>query len=371
MSEVNLVELRRQVDASACPFKVVRRDSVEYVGRLDDGSEVSAPYQGFGKNVYRVEGTEVLVNDMVSKQLDQIIGLTPKQAKVVRNASGETGVRDFRNYLATAGSMIKPVSVALIANPSSRTVSGLVPIKDNPITSDSFFDFVDVFLEKNQLAPVRYEMAYDIGAGLTLFLYSQNPDVRQIAPGEDFLINSYYLKWNLGQIELGRYYERLVCSNGQTETIQHKEARISSIREESIGGILDIPRNTGLLTNSFDRFSSKARESMTVRASMAELKLVSEKLEAYLVDSRSAMAIAPYGDELQQYANAGYDCSKERLKSMKASMSVWELYNSVTDYASNNQVWREDDNRRGTLQGEALRFLMRDRDIRNYSDIFA
>ena len=170
---------------------------------------------------------------------------------------------------------------------------------------------------------------------------------------------------------MGRYYERLVCSNGQTETIQHKEARISSIREESIGGILDIPRNTGLLTNSFDRFSSKARESMAVRASMAELKLVSEKLEAYLVDSRSAMAIAPYGDELQQYANAGYDCSKERLKSMKASMSVWELYNSVTDYASNNQVWREDDNRRGTLQGEALRFLMRDRDIRNYSDIFA
>ena len=371
MSEVDLVELRLKLDTAASPYKVVRRDAVEYVGRLDDGSEVSAPYEGFGKNVYRVEGTEVLVNDMVSKQLDKIIGFTPKQAKVIKNASGESGVRDFRNYLATAGSMMTPISIALIANPSSRTVSGLVPIKDDPITSDSFFDFLDLFMDKNQLVPVRYEMAYDIAAGLTLFLDSLNPDVRQIAPGEDFLINSYYLKWNLGQIELGRYYERIVCSNGQTETVRHKEARVTSIRKEKIGGILELPRNDGLLTSSFDRFSGKARESMAVKASMAELKLVSEKLDAYLVDSRSAMAIAPYCDELQQYANAGYDCSKEQLKSMKASMSVWELYNGVTDFASNNQTWSDDDNRRGMLQGEALRFLMRDRDIRNYSDIFA
>ena len=110
---------------------------------------------------------------------------------------------------------------------------------------------------------------------------------------------------------------------------------------------------------------------MVVRASMAELKLVSEKLDAYLVDSRAAMAIAPYRDELQQYADFGFECSPVQLKTMKASMSVWELYNAVTDYASNNRNWSDDDNRRGMLQGEALRFLLRERDIRNYSDIFA
>ena len=371
MRELNLTELRRQVNATASPYKVVRRDAVEYVGRLDDGSEISAPYEGYGKNVYRVEGTEVLVNDLVSRQLDEIIGLTPKQAKVVRNASGETGVRDFRNYLATAGSMVKPVSVALIANPSSRTVSGLVPIKEDPITSDVFFDFLELFLEKNRLSPARFEMAYDIAAGITLFLDSLNPDVRQIAPGEDFLVNSYYLKWNLGQIELGRYYERLVCSNGQTEIVRHKEARVNSIREEKIGGILDLPCNGGLLTDSFERFSGKAREAMEVRASMAELKYVSEKLGMFLVDSRSAMEMVPFGDELQRYADAGYDCETFHLKSMKASMSVWELYNAVTDYASNNPVWSREDNRRGMLQAEALKFLMRERDIRNYADIYA
>ena len=132
MSEINLAELRQKVDRSANPYKVVRRDAIEYIGRLDDSSNVTAPYEGYGKNVYRVDGTELLVNDLVSKQLDKIIGLTPMQAKVVKNASGEAGVRDFRNYLATAGSMMKPVSVALIANPSSRTVSGWFPSVKTP-----------------------------------------------------------------------------------------------------------------------------------------------------------------------------------------------------------------------------------------------
>ena len=61
----------------------------------------------------------------------------------------------------------------------------------------------------------------------------------------------------------------------------------------------------------------------------------------------------------------------EQLKQLKASMSAWDLYNAVTDYASNNTDWDASDNRRGMLQGEALRFLMRERDIKNYSDIFA
>ena len=371
MSEVNLTELRQRVDSAANPYKVVRRDAIEYVGRLEDGSEISAPYEGYGKNVYRVEGTELLVNDMVSKQLDEIIGLTPKQAKVVRNASGETGVRDFRNYLATAGSMLAPVSVALIANPGSRTVSGLVPIREEPITSDAFFDFLELFLDKNGLCPTRFQMAYDIAAGFTVFLDSLSPDVRQIAPGEDFLVNSYYLKWNLGQIELGRYYERLVCANGQTEIVRHKDARVTSVREDKIGGILDLPQDKALLTGAFDKFREKALEAMDTRASIAELKLVSDRLDRYLIDSKTSMAIAPYGRELQMYANAGYACEGERLKQLKASMSVWDLYNAVTDYASNNPVWDESDNRRGMIQGEAFRFLMRERDIKNYSDIFA
>ena len=178
MSELSISALRELVDRTQAPYKIVRRDAVEYVGRLDDGTGVTAPYDGYGKNVYKVDGTEVLVNDYVSKTLDELIGLTPGQLKVVKAASGEMGLRDFRNYLATAGSFTKPQSIALVANPESKTVCGIVPIKKQEIPSDSFFDFLEMFLDENHLVPVRHEAAYSASAGLTVYMDSADPIVK-------------------------------------------------------------------------------------------------------------------------------------------------------------------------------------------------
>lgn len=371
MNEISISSLRAQIDRAQSPYRIVRRDAIEYLGRLDDGTGVTAPYEGFGKNVYKVNGTEVLVNDYVSKELDAMIGLSSRQKKVVRAASGEAGLRDFRNYLATASSFTKPVSVALIANPASRTVSGIVPIKQEEIPADAFFDFLELFMEENRLVPVRKEVAYDAAAGVTVFMDSMDPQVRQIAPGEDFRIDSYFLRWNIGRIELGRYYERLICSNGQTATISQSEAQIHSLQTEVVKKILEIPKRKSLLDDSFDRFSAKALEAMEVRASMAELKLVSGKLDLYLVDRESSSRIAPYTEQLQLYADSGYRCDPSELREMKAGMSVWDLYNGITDFASNNTRWDPEDNRRGMLQEEAVAFLMKQRDIKNYKDVFA
>ena len=368
MSKLSISALRSLVDRTQAPYRIVRRDAVEYVGRLDDGTGIIAPYEGFGKNVYKVYGTEVLVNDFVSRELDALIGFAPRQRKVVKAASGEAGLRDFRNYLATASSFTKPVAVALIANPSSRTVCGIVPIKQDVIPTDAFFDFLELFLEKNRLVPVRHEAAYDAAAGLTVYMDSMDPIVKQIAPREDFRVNSYFLRWNIGRIELGRYYERLICSNGQKETIRHSEAQIHTLLTADVQKILEIPKKAELLEESFGRFSFKALEAMETRASMAELKTVSKKLDTYLVDTESSARIAPYTEQLQVYADNGYDCAD--LRDMKAEMSVWDLYNGVTDYASNNPLWDADDNRRGALQEEALSFLMKQRDIKNYKDVF-
>lgn len=52
-------------------------------------------------------------------------------------------------------------------------------------------------------------------------------------------------------------------------------------------------------------------------------------------------------------------------------MTVWNLYNSVTAFASHNDIWPEDDGRRMAVGESAVRFLYRERDIKNYTDIFA
>ncbi len=369
-SQLDLSDLRKKIDYSQSPYRVVNREQIQYVGRLGDEMDTQSQVDGVGRNVYKIDGVEVLTTDYVSKQLDEIIGLTPKQQRAVKAASGDAGVKDFRNYLATANSIVKPSKVALVATPETRTVTSVIPLKDGLISSDSFFDFAEIFMEKAGLTPTFHRSAFDISNGVTLYMDSDNPIVRQFAPNEDFLVNSYYLSWNLGQIELGRYYERLICTNGQTETVKTKEARIHSLQTAQISAMLNIPNNREMLESAYRRFETKALAAMETRASLAELSKTSKMLSGYMVDSKQVKEIAPFEDELQRYVNFGYNVEKHPLNQMKASMTYWELYNSVTAFASHTEGWDDADNRRGNIQGEAFSMLMKERDIKAYIDAF-
>ena len=369
-SQLNLSELRKKVDYSQSPYRVVTREQIQYVGALGDEMGTTCPVDGYGRNVYKIDGLEVLTTDYVSKQLDEIIGLTPKQRSAVKAASGDAGVRDFRNYLATANSIVKPSKVALVANPETKTVTSVIPLKEGLITSDSFFDFAELFMEKAGLTPVFHRNAFDISNGVTIYMDNDNPIVKQFAPNEDFLVNSYYLSWNLGQIELGRYYERLICSNGQTETVKTKEARIHSLQTAQITAMLNIPADKDMLESAYGRFEAKALAAMDTRASLAELQKTSKMLSSYMVDSKAVKEVAPFEDELQRYVNFGYNVEKYPLNQMKASMSYWELYNGVTAFATHTEGWDDSDNRRSNIQSEAFSMLMKERDIKTYIDAF-
>jgi hypothetical protein len=370
MNEIDLNQLRKKMAETATPYKIVRRDAIKYVGCLDDKPDISPTGQNLGKNLYRIGETDILVNDYISTRLDELIGIKPRQLKIVRNASGEKGVCEFRNFLATASSMLKPAKIVLIADPTSPTISGITPISKEVIPAEAFLDFVEMFCDHNGLYPSNVQCGLDLSLGIVIYMDSRTPQVVSIAKNEDFLVNSYYLKWNLGTIELGRYYERLICQNGQTELVQEKGSVIHSLQKEDIIKFLDIPQDTHLLKTSFDKFTNKALEAMEVKASIAELKYVFQKLKNNYVDDESIKSIAPFTQQAEHYSGAGYSLDSKTMRRMKSKMTVWELYNNITDFASNNTIWSEDDNRRGMLQSDAISFLMRERDIHDYINLF-
>lgn len=368
--ELNLSELRRTLEPKINPYRVVRRDEVEYVGHLDDGAAPSSPFERGGTSVYRVNGNDVLVDESTSRQLDEVIGIRPEQTSIVRKASGETGMRNYRNYMAAAGSIARPTVLALMADPKTCTVSGIVPIKEDVIPFDGFFDFMELFMEQNNMIPVKYEIDGASVKEITVYMDSLNPDVRNIAPDEDFLVNSYFMKWNLGRLELGRYFIRLICSNGQVRKIMQTESKVYSLYSDAVSGFLSLPRRSAILDTSFGQFSDKAVEAMKTRASMSELKLMASYLKKHEVDDQTIDRIAPFNDMSSRYSNAGFNMIGSALKEMKSGMNVWELYNNVTDFATNNTVWDPSDSRRGSLQSDALTFLMGKRDIHVYQDLF-
>ena len=196
------------------------------------------------------------------------------------------------------------------------------------------------------------------------------PEISTIIDGEDFLTNSIYLKWNPGEIELGHYYERLICSNGQIERVPSRDAMINSLATEQVNKMLALP-GSKIMNRGFHKFRNAAIQAMNTRASMQEQKYVSTFLEKFGLDAHKVEEVSPYRKELQEYTARGYDIDRNNAATTLASMTVWNLYNSVTAFASHNDIWPEEDGRRMAVCETAVKFLYHDRDIKNYIDIFA
>ena len=346
--------LKSKVLSDRNPYRTVGREQLEYIGG----------------NFYKVDGVEMEVTPEVASDLDAFIGLSRKQAKTVETASGETGIRNFRNYLASANSISRPMRLAIVGDKNTGRITKAVPLKGDLITAEAFFDFAEMFVDRNGYSSRSCMVGSDTGAGFSIVLDSEFPEISTIVDGEDFLTNSIYLKWNPGEIELGHYYERLICSNGQVERIHSRDAVLNSLATEQVNKMLALP-DSKVMSRGFLQFRNVALLAMNTRTSMEELKYVSTFLEKFGLDAQEVEAVAPYRKELQEYAARGYDIDRNNAATTLASMTVWNLYNSVTAFASHNDVWSESDSRRMALYEVAVQFLYRDRDIKNYIDIFA
>jgi hypothetical protein len=51
-------------------------------------------------------------------------------------------------------------------------------------------------------------------------------------------------------------------------------------------------------------------------------------------------------------------------------MSVWQLFNILTAFATHNQLWPAHDTRRSELMAQSVELLNQKRDIRSYQNIY-
>ena len=73
-----------------------------------------------GENLYSLGGTEILATEVFTDTYDRIIGIDSRQRKMVKEASGETGLTNYRNYINVASNMQESKSVVVIAPCSLR-----------------------------------------------------------------------------------------------------------------------------------------------------------------------------------------------------------------------------------------------------------
>lgn len=346
------------------PYKVVDLSQIRMLGKASGETQTS------DNQMFSVCGVKTLASQEAGQVLDKLIGLEKKQKKNLSEAYGENNMHGFWNYLATATSMTRETKVALVADARKKILTDAVVLKENPINTEDFFNVAELFMNKNNMEPLSVERDHFGRNGLMLKMRSDAPKVVKLVKGEDFATNDYYLKWSLGTIELGRYYVRLRCENGQIDTSSHSVSRIHAVNDIALKALTAIPQDNNLLEQDFSQFREHALLAMNTKASIAELHYISALLSNAGLREKLIREIAPYEDELKLYQSMGHDLTDKTQHLAMASMTTWELYNNLTQFATHTDLWEKSDHRRSVLQMAATRFLSRKRDIKHYVNIF-
>ena len=323
-----------------------------------------------GENSYLVNGLELAVEPEVSEQIDAFIGVSKQQSRAVADTFGGKGIRDLRNYLALSNSIEKAGRIALIADPEKRRIVGATHLKKDAIPAESFFDFMDMFCSDNGYTPENFFTAESGQGGVTVSLLPNNETYDELAPGEEFLTNGIWFRWNLGEVEAGNYYKRMICSNGSFEVVERKIARTNQLDESAIRQMLSLPQHGAFIGANFRKMRQNALLAMQTDASVGEVRTVNHLLTRYGADDSTVEEIAPFNRLSDMYAAAGYNMAHFPLTQVRSDVNVWELFNRVTAFATHNEEWAAEDNRRSGLMLESMRLLNRPRDIKQYVTIF-
>ena len=321
-----------------------------------------------GENFYNIRGVSVMVTPNVQNRLDQLIGLSPRQREGVKQAYGNDVVMNLRNSFAMANCVDRPKKFALIANPDRNIVDGIVSLANDAIPMQYFFDILEMLADKHGYEVEQIEGSSNAVYGITVRLMPVHPQHDAPFSNDEFVTNGLYMKWNLGEIEVGNYYLRLVCSNGQMQLSENSLERIHRIDDKKIMEVINSPNNPKLMTRNWESFKHALVTANNTPASLSEVHSGKNLLLRHGAPEDLAEQLMPYSRLLEMYETNGLHISAKQAKS---NINMYDLFNRLTDFASHNQLWEQTDNRSSSLMQQSMQLLLRKRDIQTYYDIFS
>ncbi|MDO5017070.1 MAG: hypothetical protein Q4E10_01755 [Porphyromonas sp.] len=322
-----------------------------------------------GDNVFSIGGLDIEAFDRFTKSYDQIIGINSQQRDMVKEASGENGLTNYRNYINVASNIQKSRSVLVIASPDSCQLAEIIPIVEEYISPSLFFDFAEMMAEESGYTIT--DIMYDNHHHLCITVTFTNPsgDTHNFGLEEEFKMDGFFLQWSPSQIELGHYYERLVCANGSTVRDKRKEYTTYKLSSTEIRQMMERVKNRQFLTYGIEHFGRLLTRASESRMSVAEMFKAKKLLIANGVQEEYAENLIPYMEVRGSYESAGYyNPTKERM--MKGEGTIWDTYNLLTKFATHDRTWQQQDHRRINVMNGAFKLLQKEPDIVNYIDVF-
>ena len=310
-----------------------------------------------------VDGVKIELTPFAFKRLLGRLRIPTAFAKRFSDGFGTDGLQQLVQMMKTMKSSKNDQTVTLLVDPRNKVITNILPAGYASISNEAFVDFAEGYI--NQYGLEVKDFGSDPNGGATINCVSPN-SVFQVPGMSDEIFNTGVTFRNTPTrgLEVSPYLNRLVCSNGMSSTAFSETYGLHELTDKSISEFNEHMiqmASTGFqpvgladkikMANNTDASIAEVQRAMSAMLS-TDKKIDFEYMQRYLPINRVMKAYSDIGAEPSTFTT-------KQLQNAKSGLSIWEVVNGITNFASNDEKYNIDDHKTGNLMVSAGNLLMK------------
>jgi hypothetical protein len=310
-----------------------------------------------------VDGVKIELTPFAFKRLLGRLRIPTAFAKRFETGFGSDGLQQLVQMMKTMKSSKNDQTVTLLVDPRAKKVTNILPAGYASISNEAFVEFAEGYI--NQYGLEVKDFGSDPNGGATINCVSPN-SVFSVPGMSDEVFNTGVTFRNTPTrgLEVSPYLNRLVCSNGMSSTAFSETYGLHELTDKSISEFNEHMiqmASTGFqpvgladkikMANNTDASIAEVQRAMSAMLS-TDKKIDFEYMQRYLPINRVMKAYSDIGAEPSTFTT-------KQLQNAKSGLSIWEVVNGITNFASNDEKYNIDDHKTGNLMVSAGNLLMK------------
>jgi len=310
-----------------------------------------------------VDGVKIELSPFAFKRLLGRLRIPTAFAKRFAEGFGADGLQQLVSMMKTMKASKNDQTVTLLVDPRAKKVTNILPAGYASISNEAFVDFAERYIEQYGLEVTDFGSDPDGGATINCVA----PDAVFTVPGmsdEVFNTGVTFRNTPTRGLEVSPYLNRLVCSNGMSSTSFSETYGLHELTDKSINEF-----NDHMITMASTGFqpvglADKIKAANDTDASIAEVQRAMSAIMSTdkTVDFDYAQRYLPINRVMKAYSDIGAEpttFTSKQLQNAKSGLSVWEVVNGMTNFASNDERYDISDHRNASLMVTAGNLLMK------------
>lgn len=322
-------------------------------------------FEVINDHTIKIKGKNIPITKLAFKRVLRRLRIPHAFARRFESGFGAEGLQQLIQMVKLAKANKNDQTVTLVVDPDKGAIVDILPAGYASISNEAFVNFTEGYIDKYNLLPTSF--GSDGNGGAIINCTSPNSIMR--IPGmeqEVFQTGVSFSNSVANGLQVSPYMTRLTCANGITSERFVENYGLVSLTNNAISEF-----NEHMLQMASTGFQpvgvvDQIKKAANTDASLAELQHACGAILSTdnKIQYEYAQKFAPIERAKKAYDNLGMETStftRAQLQNAKSGMSVWEVVNGMTNFASNETKYGVDSYRASELMVTAGNILMKNK----------